>query len=134
MDDYEINTLDELVSQYEGGEELLDAVREIDTILKQPATATVGCEIVAAESETQGQYYILDDAFEIPHIKFEDSINDLRAKSRASWVSGIRKSPSNIKTPSAYFRAYFGVPAADATPIDSAALNNLQLRLPHSSE
>jgi len=128
----DVYTLGDLVSRYEGGYEVLNAAREVDKILRESATATVGFGYVDSASELEDQYFTRSDGFDIPHIRFEDSIKKLRAKSEVSWIFGVKKSPTNVKTPSAYFRIYFGVPEEDARPIKSDELANLQLQLPPS--
>lgn len=134
MFDHDMQTLDGFVSRCENGCELLNAVREVDSILQQSATATVRYDEEGSGSGLEGKYSILDEDHNIPHIRFEDSIKELRKKSEVSWVFGVKKSPTNITTSSASFRAYFEVFEGGAKPIESDELDNLQLQLASSPE
>lgn len=125
------HTLDKFISRYDGVSDLLKAVKDIDKILTEPATATVGYSEADSKLGSKDQYSILEEN-DLPVLRFEDSIEKLKTKAKVSCVFGIEKPPTNINTESSYFRIYLGVPEEDAKPIDSNELTNLQLQIPSS--
>lgn len=125
----ETQTLEDFVSHHNKGDELSEALRTTDKVLEDTATVTLGYTDTALASGVDDQYLMFDSS-ELTELRFEDSIEELRSKSRPSWIFGVQKSPTNIKTRNAHFRAYFDVHEDDSKKLEADELTNLQLQLP----
>lgn len=130
------DTLEDLattISEYPST--LQKLLRDIDAVLKEPATSTIGFKTVNAALDPSSSNP--DYSFEEPknfEIKFQDGIREFKDKTVPSWAHTIKRSPTDINTDSGWFRAYFGTEEEPAKELYSGQLEYLSVGLPSENQ